>query len=508
MKRRDRVILIFKIAITILLVVGLFTLLIFALLKQFESYGGSGFIPKLQTGLKFIFLGLAAVLPVILIIILVAFCTGNHKSDMVTFEYLDVDFSDEKKKLVSREDINYAGESQFRRPAEPAKTIIAGGSAGKVTQTSNSATADGDESEDGSRFYMLTEIDKQYEHYTPPEYDNEMSLKEICEEFRNYSAGALKLYYDIEDIRRFIGGLAVTKLIILQGMSGTGKTSLAYAFGEFLNNTTVIVPIQPMWKERTDLVGYYNEFTRKFNETTLLYKMYEADYNDEIYITVLDEMNIARVEYYFAEFLSLLEIPNVEGRNLDVVADRREDDPKLLQSNGKLRLPTNMWYVGTANNDDSTFAISDKVYDRAMVLNLDKKAVPFEVKEYGQKKISAKRLEELFKRAQREFDLTDRNLRRIKKLDEYMIKTFHITFGNRIMKQIRAYVPVLVACGGTEVEALDDILARKVFRKLESKNPVYVKQMADGTCAYLDELFGENKLPLCKEQIRLIEQNV
>ncbi|MDE7439602.1 MAG: AAA family ATPase [Clostridia bacterium] len=511
MKKRDRFILIIKILVTILLVVGLFTLLICALLKQFASYGGSDFLPKLETGLKFLFLGLALILPIILITILIITSTGNHKNDMVTFEYLDVDFREERRKLKSREDINYVGEAQFRKHPELApKTLIAGGTPTRATSVAVGAQSETEEGEEegGSRFYMLTEIDKYYEKYIPPEYDNDLNLKEICEEFRNYSAGALKLYYDIEDIRRFIGGLAVTKLIILQGMSGTGKTSLAYAFGEFLDNKTVVVPIQPMWKERTDLVGYYNEFTRKFNETTLLYKMYEADYNDEIYITVLDEMNIARVEYYFAEFLSLLEIPNVDGRNLDVVADKREDDPKLLQSNGKLRLPTNMWFIGTANNDDSTFAISDKVYDRAMVLNLDKKAIPFEVKEYGQKKISAKRLEELFKRAQREFDLTDRNLRRIKKLDEYMIKTFHITFGNRIMKQIRSYVPVLVACGGTELEALDDILARKVFRKLESKNPVYVKQMADGTCAYLDELFGENKLPLCKEQIRLIEQNV
>ena len=498
LKRRDRFILILKIAFTVILVGGLFTLLIFALLKQFESYGGSGFIPRLETGMKFVFLGLALLLPVILTIILVAQCTGNHKNDMVTLEYLDVDFKEEKKKLISREDVNFAGEGQFAKPVAAGKSITA----------SNGISAEEESVEEGSRFYMLTEIDKYYEGYVAPEYDEEMSLKEICEEFRNYSAGALKLYYDIEDIRRFIGGLSVTKLIILQGMSGTGKTSLAYAFGEFLDNKTVVVPIQPMWKERTDLVGYYNEFTRKFNETTLLYKMYEADYNEEIYITVLDEMNIARVEYYFAEFLSLLEIPNEEGRNLDVVADKREDDPKLLQSNGKLRLPTNMWFVGTANNDDSTFAISDKVYDRAMVLNLDKKAVPFEVKEYGQKKISSRRLEELYERARREFDLTDRNMRRIKQLDEYMIKTFHITFGNRIMKQIRSYVPVMVACGGTELEALDDILSRKVFRKLESKNPVYVKQMSDGTCAYLDELFGENKLPLCKEQIRLIEQNV
>ncbi len=447
----------------------------------------------------------AGIILVLIIAIIIRVIVGEYNRVSIMKNSL------EGKEKGERQEILETARKTIEEELEPLKdlalpsVVVQGGNGTKGAVSANSSPA---EEESGSRFYMLTEIDKEYERYRAPEYDNELSLREICEEFRNFSAGGLKLYYDIEDIRRFIGGLAVTKLIILQGMSGTGKTSLAYAFGEFLDNKTVVVPIQPMWKERTDLVGYYNEFTKRFNETTLLYKMYEADYNDEIYITVLDEMNIARVEYYFAEFLSLLEIPNVDGRNLDVVADKREDDPKLLQSDGKLRLPTNMWFVGTANNDDSTFAISDKVYDRAMVLNLDKKAIPFEVKEYGKKKISAKRLEELFKRAQREFDITDRNLRRIKKLDEYMIKTFHITFGNRIMKQIRSYVPVIVASGGTELEAIDDILSRKVFRKLESKNPVYVKQMADGTRAYLDELFGENKLPLCKEQLKLIEQNV
>ena len=391
--------------------------------------------------------------------------------------------------------------------AQATAAVSGAGAAGTAAQAAKKGGKEEEVNTDGSRFYMLTEIDKEYESYVRPDYDDKINLKELCEDFRNFSAGTLKLYYDIEDIRRFIGGLAVTKLIILQGMSGTGKTSLAYAFGEYLGNKTVVVPIQPMWKERTDLLGYYNEFTRRFNETTLLYKMYEANNNEEIYITVLDEMNIARVEYYFAEFLSLLEIPNPDGRNLDVVADRWDDDPKLLQSNGKMKLPTNMWFIGTANNDDSTFSISDKVYDRAMVINLDKKATPFEAA--GEpRKVSATHLQALMDRAQREYALSDRNYRRLKLLDEYMIKTFHITFGNRIMKQIRCYVPVLVACGGTEVEALDDILARKIFRKIESKNPVYVKQMADGVCDYLDELFGENALALCKETIRLIEQNV
>ena len=300
--------------------------------------------------------------------------------------------------------------------------------------------------------------------------------------------------------------MAVSKILILQGMSGTGKTSLAYAFGEFLDNKTTVVPIQPMWKERTDLVGYYNEFTRKFNETTLLYKMYEANCNEEIYITVLDEMNIARVEYYFAEFLSLLEIPNPDGRNLDVVADKWDNDPKLLVK-GKLRLPTNMWFIGTANNDDSTFSISDKVYDRAMVLNLDKKAIPFEAPATPSMKLSAEHLERLFKKAQREYAMSDRNLRRIKKLDEYMIQTFHLTFGNRIMKQIKTYVPVFVACGGDELEAIDDILSRKVMRKLEAQNPVYVRNASEGLCNYLDEVFGIDKMPLCKEYILRIARN-
>ena len=357
-----------------------------------------------------------------------------------------------------------------------------------------------------ARFYMLSKLDLENEKIEKPAYDNTITLQELCESFREFACGTLGLFYDILDIRRFIAGLAVTHITILQGMSGTGKTSLAYAFGEYLSNSTVVVPIQPMWKERTDLIGYYNEFTKKFNETTLLQKLYEANYNDEIYITVLDEMNIARVEYYFAEFLSLLELPNPEKRYLDVVSDEWSNDPKLLR-NGQLKLPKNMWFIGTANNDDSTFAISDKVYDRAMVINLDKKAKPFDMPVQESRKISASHLENLYIKAQKEYSLSERNQRRIRVLDKYLVDTFHITFGNRIMKQIKAYVPVIVACGGTELEALDDILSKKVLRKLEAKNPVYVKNASNGLIAFIDDLFGMDKMPLCKEYIINFEQN-
>ena len=356
------------------------------------------------------------------------------------------------------------------------------------------------------RFYMLDKTDREMSARGAVRYDEAESLEEICIRFRNFSANRLKLYYDIDDIRRFVAGLAVTHIVIMQGMSGTGKTSLAYAFGEFLKNPSVIVPIQPMWKERTDLIGYYNEFTKRFNETVLLQKMYEANYNGEMYVTVLDEMNIARVEYYFAEFLSLLELPNPESRYLDVVSDKWDSDPKLLK-NGQLKLPENMWFVGTANNDDSTFSISDKVYDRAMVMNLDKKSKYFEAPYTEGMKISFEQWQKLTSEAEREYGITDRNIRRIRKLDGYMIDKFHITFGNRIMKQIRSYVAVFVACGGDELVAIDDIMSKKVMRKLESQNPVYVRKAADGLCAYLDDLFGQDKMPLCKEAIRRIERN-
>ncbi|MBQ2255684.1 MAG: hypothetical protein II330_02365, partial [Clostridia bacterium] len=217
------------------------------------------------------------------------------------------------------------------------------------------------ERKDGeSRFFMLSSTDEVMRKYAAPPYRPEVTLASFCEDFRAYAAGNLGLYYDIADIRRFIANLGVSHVLVMQGMSGTGKTSLAYAFGEFIGNPSVIVPIQPMWKERTDMIGYYNEFTGKFNETLLLQKMYEANYSRDMYVTVLDEMNIARVEYYFAEFLSLLEIPDPEKRYVDVVSDVQKGDPALLRG-GRLKLPSNMWFVGTANNDDSTFAISDKV---------------------------------------------------------------------------------------------------------------------------------------------------
>ena len=436
----------------------------------FASYVSSGNRPVIRAEITYMFIVLALLLPISLLILLLCMLFGKKRV-----------IKDDEEKM----DIVFTGNVNL--PTKKAK--------------------EEDEEPNRPRFYMLSEIDANRAKYVKTGYNEGITLKTFCEEFRNFACSKLKLYYSIDDIRRFIAGLLVSKIVILQGMSGTGKTSLAYAFGEFLHNPSTVVPVQPMWKERTDLVGYYNEFTKRFNETTLLNRMYEANYSKDIYITILDELNIARVEYYFAEFLSLLELPNPDRRYIDVVSDEWDNDPVQLKG-GQMKLPNNMWFIGTANNDDSTFAISDKVYDRAMIMNLDSKCEPFKAPKNKGVKITAERFMELGVEALDEYAITNRNMRRLERLDEYMIKVFHITFGNRIMKQIKQYIPIYVSCGGDELEALDDILSKKVLRKLETQNPVYIRSVVDGFCDYLDELFGQNKMKLCKEYAQRIKKNV
>ena len=366
---------------------------------------------------------------------------------------------------------------------------------GKVTDKKKSSVND----TDPSRFSGLSRIDEQQEKAAKTVYETR-ELTQLCDDFRNFAAGNLGLYYDIADIRRFIAGLGMGRLMIIRGMSGTGKTSLAYAAGAFFGNPSTIVPVQPMWKERSDLIGYFNEFTKRFNETTLLCKMYEAGGCDDIYITVLDEVNISRIEYYFAEFLSLLEIPDPKKRELDVVSDAWDSDPKRLRL-GKLQLPQNMWFIGTANNDDSTFSISDKVYDRAAVLDLDKKCVPFVAKPTSCVRISWKELERKFIQARYRHRMTQSGQEKLEKLDQYLIKTFHISFGNRIKRQVEKYVPVMIACGGTELGALDDILARKILRKLEQQSPVLLRAEIPGLLALINTLFGTQEMSLSREYL-------
>lgn len=354
-----------------------------------------------------------------------------------------------------------------------------------------------------SRFVKLTQVDKDYEissEFTVMQSSDMVNLPELIDRFIKYSASQLHLYYTKEIIARFFAGMATSKVLILEGISGTGKTSLPYAMGKFFNKETSIISVQPSWRDRAELLGYLNEFTKKFNETDFLKAVYQAGYSDKPNFIVLDEMNLARIEYYFAEFLSVMEMPDVHEWKIDLVPASEPSDPKLL-INGKLFINQNTWFIGTANKDDSTFTITDKVYDRATPIVINNKAELIDCDYTNNVQMTFDYLDELFKKAQAEITMSTKVMDSFKKVDEYIQQNFKIAFGNRIMKQIKLFVPVYVACGFTEVQGLDYMLANKILRKFKSLNLSFLHNELDGLIELLDKLFGKNSFKVSIEYI-------
>ena len=315
----------------------------------------------------------------------------------------------------------------------------------------------------------------------------------------------MRLYYDASLLRAFFGGLACGKLVILQGISGTGKTSLAYAWGKFVQNDSCIASVQPSWRDKTELLGYFNEFTKKFNESDVLAELYRAGHDDEIHTIILDEMNIARVEYYFAEMLSILEMPSRDEWIIELVTSPWPEDPKRV-INGKLKLPPNLWYIGTINNDDSTFMVSDKVYDRAMPIDINSRIDPFKCREQEAIEINSSYFESLFVKAVEDKPVTEKSLGKVQAMDDYVIKHFRVAFGNRIMKQMKTFVPVYVACGGKEVEAIDYFMAKKVFRKFDQLNISLIRDEIDPFIDYLNKEFGNGAMKECIEYLERLKK--
>ena len=358
-----------------------------------------------------------------------------------------------------------------------------------------------------SRFPKLATVDATYRGRDTTILPKEdLSLEELCNSFRNYAASKLGLYYTIDIVRQVFAGMATSKLIILEGISGTGKTSLAYAMGKFFSYDSALIPVQPSWKDRSELLGYYNEFTKKFNESEFLKALYVATYRKDLDVIVLDEMNLARIEYYFAEFLSVMEMREKENWVIDLIPTADKNDPKNLVE-GKLNIPQNIIFFGTANNDDSTFTISDKVYDRAISLFFEDKGRPFEAENQEPISIPYSQLEGLYADAKKQFQISEQMLQKFEDLDNFVIRKFKLAFGNRILKQLETFVPTYIACGGTETEAFDFMFANKILKKFESLNIAFLREELEELLAYLDKLYGKGKFPKSQEFIRTLLKN-
>ena len=431
-----------------------------------------------------------------------------------------LDLIDEKNKVLAlkvnamggTEHIPYMGASALTEDVIPSVGNVTGiprkggtvANAEIVVQNASLNSTDGAESAETNRFPKLTLVDQRYADFVEPVFDDEITLAQLVDDYRRFACSQMHLYYTEEIIRRFVAGMASSKLLILEGISGTGKTSLPYSFSRFLENPATMISVQPSYRDRTELLGYFNEFSKRFNETEFLRALYEAGYREEPSIIVLDEMNLARIEYYFAEMLTVLELPSQDEWVLDLVPTAWPGDPKHL-FDGKIRVPNSIWFVGTANNDDSTFTITDKVYDRAMPIELNERADAFECDPQSSCRITSQHLEQMFAQAKRDYPISRETEEKLQKLDNYLQTRFKLAFGNRIIKQMHDFIPVYVACGGTELDGMDYIVARKVLKKLESMNITFVRDEIRSLIEYIEKVFGKTNMPDSKAYLTRIQ---
>ncbi len=373
-----------------------------------------------------------------------------------------------------------------------------------------------------SKFKVLLDIDKSVGGLFNPSGFNK-SLEELCEYIRNYGAYKKGLYYSIDNIRVFIASLAASedasRLLILQGLSGTGKSSLPRLVAEALGVECKLVPVQPSWRDNRELLGYDNDFTNRFKETEFTKYLYEASATSnrqKIYLIVLDEMNLARIEYYFADFLAVLEKTDKDQWMIPLVSGYAELDddqkPKYLNyanEAANICVTNNIWFIGTANNDDSTSLITDKVYDRAQVLDMDKREASFKGKRVAQISMGLDELLGLFNEAKESSaGLTESDWEKLSEIDEIYLKEMDITFGNRIMNQMRTFVPVFVACGGTKEGAIDYILAHKILRKLDERYEPYLISKLEELENGIQELYGNNVFKHSLEKIKKLKEKI
>ncbi|MCK8817595.1 AAA family ATPase [Natroniella sulfidigena] len=202
--------------------------------------------------------------------------------------------------------------------------------------------------------------------------DDELEEVEEIEDYKNYINKIHKYIlskgyiYSYEEIANFYLSLKTKSFVILSGISGTGKSKLVRIFAEAVgattkNNRFKMVSVKPNWNDAAELIGYKN-IKDEFIPGELTEVIVEAINNkDKPYFVCLDEMNLARIEYYFSDYLSLIESKRREEGQIktdQLINNLTESEYEDLY------IPENLYVIGTVNMDDTTFGFSNKVLDR------------------------------------------------------------------------------------------------------------------------------------------------
>ncbi len=210
-------------------------------------------------------------------------------------------------------------------------------------------------------YYSQYEHKKDIQKSKVKEGEEQLSTKDIVEQIKNYIASK-GFSYEGNLIENFYLSLKSKPFVILAGTSGTGKTKLVKLFAEAIGAKYMLVSVRPDWSDSTDLFGHTN-LKGEFVSTEIINFIKAAkEHLDYPYFLCLDEMNLARVEYYLSDFLSLIETRKNE--NGEIVTNPIQLDKAASDFKG-LYLPENLYIIGTVNMDETTFPFSKKVLDRA-----------------------------------------------------------------------------------------------------------------------------------------------
>jgi hypothetical protein len=331
-----------------------------------------------------------------------------------------------------------------------------------------------DKKQSKTAFKSMMEMEKNPKHNRVATTENVSNLSNFVSEMQKRIAWDKdtnkELFYRLQDIRLFVAGLSMSRLHILQGISGTGKTSLAKAFSRAVGGGCMTVSVQAGWRDKDDLLGHYNSFEKQFYERPCLQGLFEAQtpfYEDRPYIILLDEMNLSRPEQYFAEFLSALELDQ-KDQLLTLMTSSHSGAPSSFIDGRQLQIPKNVWFIGTANNDETTFGFADKTYDRAHVMELPRNESRFDIdKTLMPTSYSYSSLEKCFDEAETTYKSdVDNIIEHLNHSDfvSTLADKLGVSWGNRLERQATRFISTLIASGGNAEDGLDHLLATKVLR--------------------------------------------
>lgn len=308
------------------------------------------------------------------------------------------------------------------------------------------------------------------------EYNSNFEFNVIYEAIQNSS-----LTFDkslIRELHLNMTALDDKHFVILSGISGTGKTQLAKLYANAVyglsyedhNPYLSIIPVRPDWTDATALFGYYSSFENRYMMTEFLKVLLHAhEEREKPHFIVLDEMNLARVEYYLSDYLS-----GVESHK-EIPLHNRND---LDDIPSKISIPPNVYLVGTINVDETTHSISDKVLDRAFVMTLS----DVDLEAFWN------RLDDGVKSGlQNEFSFL--------KLLHGFLAPYHLHFGYRTMNEMilkmNRHLALDMEHQATRKEMLDQVIAEKVLPKLKGDDRI-AEMLKDLKEAFLEHLGAES----------------